>query len=136
MGPVKSYLNEHALSMEDFTLPSQKLAALIGLVDEKHFSYTIAVQELFPRLVESPNSTILDLAKELNLIQTSDEEFIGRIIDEVIKEFPLKVEEYQNGKKGIVSMFMGEVMKRSAGKANPKAANELLLKKLTELVNR
>jgi aspartyl-tRNA(Asn)/glutamyl-tRNA(Gln) amidotransferase subunit B len=136
MGPVKSYLNEHALSMEDFTLPSEKLAELIELVDEKHFSYTIAVQELFPRLVDSPGSTILHLAKELNVIQTSDEEFIGNIIDTVIKEFPLKVEEYQNGKKGIVSMFMGEVMKRSAGKANPKAANELLQKKLTELVNR
>jgi len=136
MGPVKSFLNENTLSIEDFTLPSQKLAQLIGLVNEKHFSYTTAVQELFPRLVQSPHLDILQLAKDLNLIQSSDEEFIGKIIEAVLKEFPLKVEEYQHGKKGIVSMFMGEVMKRSAGKANPKTANELLLRKLTALVNR
>ncbi|HEV8512141.1 MAG TPA: Asp-tRNA(Asn)/Glu-tRNA(Gln) amidotransferase subunit GatB [Cyclobacteriaceae bacterium] len=136
MGPVKSYLNENALSIEELTLPSKKLAELIGLVGEKHFSYTVAVQELFPRLVGAPNSNILHLAQELNLIQNSDNEFIEGLIDNVIREFPLKVEEYHNGKKGIVAMFMGEVMKRSSGKANPKAANELLVKKLTELVNR
>lgn len=136
MGPVKSYLNENGISFRDFGLPSQKLAELIGLVEQKHFSYTIAAQELFPRLVRSPDSKILHLAEELNLVQNSDHGFIGRIIDEIIKEFPLKVEEYQNGKKGIVTMFMGEVMKRSKGKANPKAASEILVKKLTQLVNR
>jgi aspartyl-tRNA(Asn)/glutamyl-tRNA(Gln) amidotransferase subunit B len=136
MGPVKSYLNENNISLKEFALPSHQLAELISLVNKKHFSYTVAVQELFPRLVGSPNSNILHLAQELNILQNSDHEFIGSILDEVIKEFPLKVEEYQNGKKGIVTMFIGEVMKRSKGKADPKAANELLLKKLTELVNR
>jgi aspartyl-tRNA(Asn)/glutamyl-tRNA(Gln) amidotransferase subunit B len=136
MGPIKSYLNEYALSIEDFGLPSKKLAELIGLVDGKHFSHTVAVQELLPRLVQSPNANILHLAQELNLIQNSDDDFIGGLIDNVIKEYPSKVEEYHHGKKGIVTMFMGEVMKRSAGKANPKAASELLVRKLTELVNR
>jgi len=136
MGPVKSYLNENALSLSEFALAPQQLAGLISLVNTKQLSYTVAAQELFPRLVRSPNSSILHLAQELNLLQNNDDGFIGAIIDEVIKDFPLKVEEYQNGKKGIVTMFMGEVMKRSKGKADPKAANELLLKKLTELVNR
>jgi aspartyl-tRNA(Asn)/glutamyl-tRNA(Gln) amidotransferase subunit B len=45
----------------------------------------------------------------------------------------LKVEEYHNGKKGIVAMFMGEVMKRSRGKADPKVANELLVQNLNKL---
>ena len=136
MGPVKSYLNENAISLRNFALPAEKLAELIALVNGKRFSYTVAAQELFPRLVRSPNSAILHLAQELNLVQNSDHGFIGSIIDEVIKESPLKVEEYYNGKKGIVTMFMGEIMKRSKGKADPKAANDLLLKKLTELVNR
>jgi aspartyl-tRNA(Asn)/glutamyl-tRNA(Gln) amidotransferase subunit B len=136
MVPVKSYLNDHGIAIQDFSLPSKKLAELIRLVNENHFSYTVAAQELFPRLVMLPKSDILHLAKELNLLQNSDAEFIGGIIDNVIKEFPLKVEEYQNGKKGIISMFMGEVMKRSKGKANPKTANDLMLKKLSELVNR
>ena len=51
----------------------------------------------------------------------------------MIKEFPLKVEEYQKGKKGIITMFMGEVMKRSKGKADPKIANDLLTKTLKNL---
>jgi aspartyl-tRNA(Asn)/glutamyl-tRNA(Gln) amidotransferase subunit B len=54
-------------------------------------------------------------------------------VEEVIKEFPLKVEEYHNGKKGIISMFMGEVMKRSKGKADPKVATQLLTEKLKKV---
>jgi aspartyl-tRNA(Asn)/glutamyl-tRNA(Gln) amidotransferase subunit B len=53
-------------------------------------------------------------------------------VEEVIREFPLKVEAYKNGKKGIISMFMGEVMKRSKGKADPRMATQLLEKKLDE----
>ncbi len=136
MGPVKSYLNEKNIGIDSFPLTPQNLAELIRLVSERHFSYTVALQELFPRLVESPSLNILELARKLNLIQNSDSDFISKIIEKVINEFPLKVEEYQNGKKGIVSMFMGEVMKQSKGKADPKAANELLVKKLNEIVAR
>jgi aspartyl-tRNA(Asn)/glutamyl-tRNA(Gln) amidotransferase subunit B len=51
-------------------------------------------------------------------------------VEQIIHEFPLKVEEYHRGKKAIVTMFMGEVMKRSKGKADPKLATQLLLEKL------
>jgi aspartyl-tRNA(Asn)/glutamyl-tRNA(Gln) amidotransferase subunit B len=54
-------------------------------------------------------------------------------VEEVLKEFPLKVEEFKKGKKGIISMFMGEVMKRTKGRADPRLANELIKKKLTEV---
>jgi aspartyl-tRNA(Asn)/glutamyl-tRNA(Gln) amidotransferase subunit B len=136
MGPVKSYLNEKNVEVADFPLPSKKLAELIAMVNAKHFSYKVAAQELLPRLIQSPEIDILKTAEYLNLIQVGDDDFINEIIAGVVKEFPLKVEEYQNGKKGIVSMFMGEVMKRSKGKADPKAANELLVKKLNEMVKR
>jgi aspartyl-tRNA(Asn)/glutamyl-tRNA(Gln) amidotransferase subunit B len=75
----------------------------------------------------------IELAHQLNLIQDSNLDSILPIIEEVIKEFPLKVEEYKKGKKGIVSMFMGEVMKRSKGKADPKMASDLINKKLEEV---
>ena len=55
------------------------------------------------------------------------------VIDGVIKDFPDKLAELKKGKKGIMTMFMGEVMKRSKGKADPKVANKLLLKKLQEV---
>lgn len=132
MGPVKSYLNEFGGEEEGkFPLAADVLAQLITLVEEGKVSFAVASQKLFPALVGS-TYTPLTLAQQMNLIQESDEHLIGGIVDAVLREFPLKVEEYQNGKKGIMSMFMGEVMKRSKGKADPKVATDLLIKKLTK----
>jgi aspartyl-tRNA(Asn)/glutamyl-tRNA(Gln) amidotransferase subunit B len=133
MGPVKSYLNEFNLSAGEFPIPVGKMADLIALIDSGQVSYTVASQRLFPELFKNPNKSALEVARQLNLLQDSSHDSLQPIIDEVIKEFPLKVEEYQNGKKGIISMFMGEVMKRSKGKADPKVATELLIKKLSKL---
>ena len=55
------------------------------------------------------------------------------LIEEVLNDMEGKVKEYKKGKKGIISLFVGEVMKRSKGKADPKLANELLLEKLKTL---
>ncbi len=133
MGPVKQYLNELPLSADEFPIPASALAELISLVDSGKISFSVASQRVFPELLKSPNKTALEVAQQLNLIQESNHDAIIPIIDEVLKEFPLKVEEYKNGKKGIVGMFMGEVMKRSKGKADPKVANELITKKLEEV---
>jgi aspartyl-tRNA(Asn)/glutamyl-tRNA(Gln) amidotransferase subunit B len=75
----------------------------------------------------------LAIAQRLNLIHESNADVILPLIDEVINEFPLKVEEYKKGKKGIAAMFMGEIMKRSKGKADPKLTNQLLAKRLAEV---
>ncbi len=133
MGPVKSYLNEFGVTADEFPVPPAKLAELIELVEAGQVSYTIAAQRLFPELFKNPNKSALEVARQLNLLQDSNQESLQPIIDEVIKEFPLKVEEFKKGKKGIIAMFMGEVMKRSKGKADPKIANELLTKKLKSL---
>jgi aspartyl-tRNA(Asn)/glutamyl-tRNA(Gln) amidotransferase subunit B len=133
MGPVKSYLNELGLLASELPLTPQRLGELISLVDQGKISYTVASQRVFPELLKNPGSWPLEVAQRLNVIQESDEGSLMPIIDEVIKEFPLKVEEYKSGKKGIVAMFMGEVMKRSKGKADPKAANALLTEKLKTL---
>jgi aspartyl-tRNA(Asn)/glutamyl-tRNA(Gln) amidotransferase subunit B len=133
MGPLKSSLNELNLSADEFPVKPAVLAALIDLVDSGSVSYTIASQRLLPELLKNPHKTPMELALQLNLLQDSSLDSLAPIIDEVIKEFPLKVEEYKNGKKGIVSMFMGEVMKRSKGKADPKIASDLISKKLAEV---
>ena len=136
MGPIKSYLNDVNLSAAEFPLAPEKLAGLINLVEEGKVSYTAASQKVFPELLKNPRSTALEVAQRLNLIQESDQSSILPIIEDVIKEFPLKVEEYKSGKKGIVAMFMGEVMKRSKGKADPKVANALLAEKLKAITNK
>lgn len=132
MGPVKSHLNEFNRSTVEFPLTPRKVAELIGLVDEGKVSYTVASQRLFPELLNAPQASPLEVAQRLNVIQQSDQNSILPIVEEVIKEFPLKVEEYKSGKKGIVAMFMGEVMKRSKGKADPKVASALITEKLAQ----
>jgi aspartyl-tRNA(Asn)/glutamyl-tRNA(Gln) amidotransferase subunit B len=134
MGPVKSVLNERGISAADFAVRPLAISALIKLIDDGKINFASASQKIFPALVSNPGKTPMAVAEELNLLQDSNADAIGVIIDQVIREFPLKVEEFKNGKKGIVGMFMGEVMKRSSGKADPKIANELLNKKLKEKV--
>jgi aspartyl-tRNA(Asn)/glutamyl-tRNA(Gln) amidotransferase subunit B len=133
MGPVKSYLNELALTADEFPLSPSTIAEIIKLIDEGKINFATASQRVFPELLKNPNKSPLEVAQQLNLIQDSNQDSILPIIEQVIKEFPLKVEEYKNGKKGIIAMFMGEVMKRSKGKADPKVANQLLTKKLEEV---
>jgi aspartyl-tRNA(Asn)/glutamyl-tRNA(Gln) amidotransferase subunit B len=133
MGPVKSYLNELTLSADEFPLSPKIIAEIITLIDEGKINFATASQRVFPELLKNPGKTALEVAQQLNVIQDSNQDSILPIVEQVIKEFPLKVEEYKNGKKGIISMFMGEVMKRSKGKADPKVATQLLTKKLEEI---
>ncbi len=130
MGPVKSYLNEAAISADQFPIPPNRIAELISIIDAGRINFSIASKNLFPELLKNPEKSAQELAQQLNLIQDSSEDSILPIVEQIIKEFPLKVEEYKNGKKAILTMFMGEVMKRSKGKVDPKVATALLLKKL------
>ena len=66
--------------------------------------------------------------------RVADVEFLDCVVKEVIKEFPLKIEEYQNGKTGIVNMLMGEIKSRTGDKFEPRVANELLMQKLPEIL--
>lgn len=132
MGPVKSHLNERAIGMNQFPIPAVMLAEVIGMIDKGSISFAVASQKLLPALLRHPERLASVMAQELNLVQDSRTESILPLVEEVLKEFPLKVEEYQNGKKGILAMFMGEVMKRSKGKADPKIATQLLEEKLLE----
>ena len=72
----------------------------------------------------------MKIAEELNLLQNSDENLIGDLIDQVISKYPDKVQEYKSGKKGLLGLFVGEVMKLSKGKADPKVTNKLVIEKL------
>ncbi|EIM73629.1 aspartyl/glutamyl-tRNA amidotransferase subunit B [Nitritalea halalkaliphila LW7] len=130
MGPVKSYLNELTLSIADFPIPVENLAKLVDLADTGKVSASVATQRLFPTMLARPEVDPLALAQELNLIQESDTASILPIVEEVVAAFPDKVAAYKGGKKGLLGMFMGEVMKRSKGKADPKVATQLLTEQL------
>jgi aspartyl-tRNA(Asn)/glutamyl-tRNA(Gln) amidotransferase subunit B len=132
MGPVKSYLNENGLDIKDFPVSPGTLAQLIALVDEGKVSHTAASQKIFPELLTTPDLNPAAIAQRLNLIQESDESSLIPIIESVLAENAAKVAEYRSGKKGLLGMFMGEVMKKSGGKADPKVTTRIL----TELLKK
>lgn len=130
IGPIRGFLNDKAVDIKEFPIRSNVIADVIGLIDENKLSFASANQKLFPALLDEPTAIPEDLAKSLNLIQESDDDFLLGIINEVIAEFPDKVEAYRSGKKGLLGMFMGQIMKRSKGKADPKKTNQLLAQEL------
>ena len=130
MGPIKSYLNELTLHIKDFPIKTEQIADLIRIIDEGKVSFSNASQKIYPELIKNPSKKALQIAKELNLLQDSSENAISPIIDQVLKANPAKIVEYKKGKKGLIGMFMGEVMKLSKGKADPKVAKKMLNEKL------
>ena len=101
------------------------MAALIKIVDEGKVSNTIATQKIFPVLL-SDTKTPEVIAKANNWIQESDNIALQEWINAAVAKYPEKVVEYKEGKKGLIGLFMGEVMKLSKGKADPKLANQLV----------
>jgi aspartyl-tRNA(Asn)/glutamyl-tRNA(Gln) amidotransferase subunit B len=126
MGPVKSYLNERALEMDDFPLKPGKIADLIRLIDDGKLSFSVASQKVFPILTENPERTANGIAEDNNWIQDSNTDQIQTWVKQAIEKYPDKVLEYRSGKTGLIGLFMGEVMKLSQGKADPKMANNLM----------
>jgi len=131
MGPIKSYLNETNQEANQIPVSANMLAQVIALIEEGKLNFAVASQKLFPELLKSPEQSPLALAQQLNLIQDSNIDSLLPVVEQVINEFPQKVVEYKKGKTAILTMFMGEVMKRTKGKADPKLTNELLVKKLS-----
>ena len=124
-GSVKSYLNENAVSISDFSISTEQLATLISIVDDERISTSVATSKVFPAMLSS-NKTAEEIATENNWVQESDSDALGEYITQAIAKYPEKVAQYKGGKKGLIGLFMGEVMKLSKGQADPKLANQLL----------
>lgn len=129
---IKAYLNETATHISEFKLEPKKIADIIKLIDIGKISNSAASQKLFPVLVQSPQKDVEQLCKELDIFQESDVSGIEPIVKEVLGKLSDKVDEYKKGKKGLLGLFVGEIMKATKGKADPKVANELLRKELGE----
>lgn len=126
MGSLKSHLNENAIEIKQFPLSPEKLSELIRIVEDGKVSHSVASQKIFPALVSSPEKSPMKIAEEMNLIQESDSDSLKELVKQAIAKYPEKVSEYKNGKVGLVGLFMGEVMKLSKGKADPKVASKLV----------
>ncbi|ALD22612.1 Asp-tRNA(Asn)/Glu-tRNA(Gln) amidotransferase subunit GatB [Hymenobacter sp. DG25A] len=129
-GPVKSFLNERALTLDQFPLSARQLADIIQLIDENKISHSVASKQLYPYLLENPTQSAAEAAEAQGLLQQSDAGALETMIQQVLDANPAKVAEYRAGKKSLTGMFMGELMKLTGGKADPKMANQLLRQKL------
>ena len=129
LGSIRSYLNDQQISIQQLSLTPKLLADLIALVEEGGVSHTIAVQKLFPQLAKEGGEARA-LAVSLNLIQERNTDTLSQLVDDVLNRMPEKVQEYKKGKKGLIGLFVGEVMKQSKGKADPKLLNQLIAEKL------
>jgi len=132
MGDVKSYLNENGVDISVFPIEVARLGELIELIESGKVSYSIASQRIFPEMLLTNELSPLEIAEKLNLVQDSDEGAILAFIQQVINENPSEVTRYKNGEKQLTGFFMGQLMKVSGGKADPKSANALLRAKLEE----
>lgn len=130
LGPIRSWLNENKKEIHAFPLLPEQLASLVELVESGKVSFSVASARILPAMIKEPGKTPLQIAQEQNLLQQSDTSFLQPIVDEVLNKFADKVLEYKKGKKGLLSLFVGEVMKRSKGKADPAVTNQLILEKL------
>ena len=131
IGPVRALLNEENISLVEANLDADRLAELINLVIEDRVIHKSAVQVLLPELRKSDLSAII-LAERFNLLVSDDADELSSIIDSVLVSLPKEVEAYKKGKKKLIGLFMGEVMKKSRGKADPQTVQQALKKALDQ----
>jgi aspartyl-tRNA(Asn)/glutamyl-tRNA(Gln) amidotransferase subunit B len=122
--------NDEIENMIAFIQPQKGIpvdtALSITNIQKEKLRVQLRTQKIFPELVNHPNKTAEQIASELDLIQNSNSNELQSLIDEALSKFPDKIKEYKNGKIGLLGLFVGEVMKLSKGKADPKLLNQLV----------
>ena len=125
---IVGYLKSNKLSFSDLKLSPENLAEMISMISKNIISGKIA-KEILPELIQK-NISPKKLVEEKGLAMISDSSSILPIIDELINEHPNEVQAFKNGKTKLLGFFVGQLMKRTKGKADPKLANKLLMEKL------
>lgn len=133
MGEVLKILNEKKIEIKDFPVLSKNLGSLINFINDGTISGKIA-KEIFQVMVDEGKEPF-DIISERNLFQISDIAELEKIVDETLQNHPSEVEQYLWGKEKVFGFFVGQIMKKTQGKANPKSVNEIVKNKLSQLRN-
>jgi len=130
LSELLGYLNKDNKSVADTLIKPKDIGELVGLIDSNTISGKIA-KTVFRDMYETGKSPkkIID---EKGLVQITDTKFIEELADKIIAANPKAVSQYKAGKKNTIGFFVGQIMKETKGKANPKIVNEILSKKLEE----
>jgi len=130
LGPIRNHLNTSEVSLDEVKLPAKTVAEIINLIDAGKISYGIAVQQVFPAVLKNPSLDITRFIKDNQLEVQSSQTEIEQLIDAALTKHSEKITEYRKGKKGLISLFVGEVMRLSKGKADAKLVTEKIIEKL------
>ena len=129
MGDISAILNEKNVSIDRTRLSPANLAKMIKMVDDGTISVKIA-KTILPDMVNT-GDTPATLVEKKGLSQISDTDELEKVITRVLKENAKTANDYKSGKKNALIFLVGQVMKASRGKANPRMVNEILRDKLT-----
>lgn len=128
VGEILRLVNDERYDFASLPTSKQHLAQLAAMVDENKLSSTAAKELLEPML--NDNTSPMQLAEDRNLLQVSDESELTMIVEKVVADNPQAVADAKEDPKAI-GFLVGQVMKATAGKANPKVASDLLRKHLS-----
>ncbi len=120
-------LKEKNISIEQFNISENNMAQLISLINTNVISSKIA-KEVFAKMLDS-KLTAEEIVKRDNLVQVVDNDYINELVDKILSENPQSVEDLKAGKDRAIKHLMGQAMKLSKGKANPKLVTDLILEK-------
>lgn len=128
MGDITAYLNNEKLTISQIALKPDSLAELLSLIESGTISGKIA-KEILPELLTKGGSA-KELVAQKGLTQISDPKALESTIDEILAANPKELEQYRNGKTKLLGFFVGQVMKKTSGRADPQLTNQLLAQKL------
>jgi len=129
-GSIRALLSEQEITISGFKVSPVQLADAINLVDNKKITQQIALQQLLPLIVNNAGADVNKLATEHSLLIEENSDELAGFVDQVLSKYEAQVQAYKKGKKGVLGLFVGEVMKLARGKADPQKINELLQEKL------
>jgi aspartyl-tRNA(Asn)/glutamyl-tRNA(Gln) amidotransferase subunit B len=128
LGEVLRYLGDMKSSIDSTQLTPALLADLLDLVERGTVSLN-AAKSVLPELAQNGTPPI-DIIEQRGLSQVSDESELSGIVNDVLEAHPAELQKYSEGREQIAGFFVGQVMKATKGKANPKVVNELLKEQL------
>ena len=124
MGEIAAYLKENHIEITETKLTPENLAELISLIEKGTISNNIGKQILIDMMKDGTKAA--EIVEQRGLSQISDEGAIKAIVQKIVDANPAQVEAYKNGKTNLLGFFVGQVMKETKGRANPKTVNDLI----------
>ncbi|WP_338441211.1 Asp-tRNA(Asn)/Glu-tRNA(Gln) amidotransferase subunit GatB [Synechococcus elongatus IITB4] len=128
MGDIAAYVNSNKLTVAELPLQPAELAELVGLIEAGTISGKIA-KEILPELLEKGGSPKA-IVEAKGLTQISDPAQIEVLVDELLAAHPTELEQYRAGKTKLQGFFVGQLMKKTGGRVDPKLSNQILNQKL------